>query len=259
MKYKLYDFSVILKLVKGNFKDNSVNLIRTGKPKKETQERLKRRAKSRVMEYALCNEWQYFFTQTISSARDRYDKENIKKIRRTLSDAGIKYLLCIDRHKDGALHLHGLLKNVEKEKIRDSGVKALNKQTNEKQSVYNLKLTEKYGFNSLFEITANNPEQRVKIANYVSAYITKDNNREFKQRYFVSEGLNKKQEIYISNEYLNDYIAKNGLLPDYKNDYVDIYILPPYELDYISEKEKNQSQIITELRSIFGNLVKVEE
>lgn len=258
LNYKLYDYSLVLKLIRGNFKDKRVNFIKIGKLSEATEERLKRRAKSKVLEYALCNEWQYFFTQTISSKLDRSDKENLNKIKRTLRDAGIKYLLCVDRHKDGALHLHGLLKNVEREKLKDSGVKALNKHTKAKQSVYNLKLTEKYGFNSLFEITANNLEQRVKIAYYVAGYISKDNNREYKQRYFVSKGLKKKQEIYLSDKYLNDYIGNTGLIPDYQNDYVDIFNLPPHELNYMSKKEKMQAQIIANIISLFGDIVKIK-
>lgn len=258
LNYKLYDYSLVLKLIRGNFNGKSSNFIKTGNPTTATEERLKRRAKAKVLEYALCNEWQYFFTQTIASNRDRYDKENLNKIRRSLTDAGIKYLLCVDRHKDGALHLHGLLKNVEKERLKDSGIKALNKHTKEKQSVYNLKLTEKYGYNSLFEITANNPEQRVKIANYVAGYITKDNNREFKQRYFVSQGLNKKEEIYMSDKYLSDYVRNTGLLPDYQDNYVDIFNLPSHELNYMSKKQKKQAQIISNIIDMFGDVVKVK-
>ena len=255
--YRLYDYKLFLKLIRGNFRDNSANFVRTGNPTDETKERLKRRAKSKVLEYALCNEWQYFYTQTISSNRDRFDKENINKIRKTLNNASIKYLLCVDRHKDGALHLHGLLMNVPNNKLTDSGIKAFNKHTKRKQPIYNLKPTEKYGFNSLFEITTNDIEQRVKIAYYVSNYITKDNNSEFKQRYFVSQGLKTKEEIYLSDKYLRDYIANTGLIPDYKNEYTDIFILPPEELKYISEEELIKDQIIKKAIAIFGDIVNV--
>src|SRR5690554_1478410 len=252
--YKLYDYLVGLKLIRGNFKDKSVNFVKKGKSTEATEERLKRRAKAKVLEYALCNDWQYFYTQTISSKRDRFDKENLNKIRRSLTNAKIKYLLCVDRHKNGALHLHGLLKNVEKERLKDSGVKALNKHTKEKQPVYNLKLTEKYGFNSLFEIArGTNQEQRIKIAYYVAGYISKDNNREFKQRYFVSQGLNMKQPIYISNQYLNDYTRDTGLIPDYTSKYVDIFNLPFDELNYMSKKQKKQAKAISDVIKMFGS------
>src|SRR5690554_640329 len=253
MQYKLYDYSLMLKLIRGNFEDKSVNFVKTGKPKQATEERLKRRAKAKVLEYALCNDWQYFFTQTISSELDRFEKENLNKIRRSLRNAGIIYLLCVDRHKNGALHLHGLIKNVKKERLKDSGVKALNKHTKKKQPVYNLKLTEKYGFNSLFEIVGNNQEQRIKIAHYVAGYITKDNNREFKQRYFVSKGLKTKERIYLSDKYLNDYIRNTGLLPDYTNNYVDIFNLPLDELNYMSKKQKKQAKAISDIVKMFGS------
>lgn len=258
--YRLYDYKLVLKLIRGNFKDNSVNFNKTGDPCDATEERLKRRSKAKVLEYSLCNDWQYFFTQTISSERDRFDKENLNKIRRSLKNVGIKYVLCVDRHKNGALHLHGLIKNVDKKRLKDSGVKALNKHTKEKQPIYNLRLTEKYGFNSLFEIARDiNQEQRIKIAHYVAGYISKDNNREFKQRYFASKGLKTKKRIYLSDRYLNDYTRDTGLIPDYSNNYVDIYNLPPYELNYISKEEKKQAQIISKIIDMFGaDIVKLE-
>jgi hypothetical protein len=239
--------------------DNSHNFFKQkqGKASEETQERLKRRAKAKVLEYALCNDWQYFFTQTINGSRwGRTAPETIKKIRKTLKNCGIKYLLCVDRHKDGALHLHGLI-NVSKDRLKDSGVTAINKTTQERQTVFNLIPTQKYGFNSCFEIRTNTHEDKIKIARYISEYITKDNNQEFKHRYFASKGLETKSEIYVEKNEIIEYIAKNGLIPDYQGKYTNVYKVSPTELNYIPIISQDKQKSIKDLKELFGNLVKV--
>jgi predicted Zn-ribbon and HTH transcriptional regulator len=257
--YKLYHYKQIMKITCTWAKDTSINFKKKGlQACEETKKRLKRRAKAKVLEYALCNDWQYFFTQTIDGSRwDRSASDTINKIKRTLQQANIKYLLCVDRHKDGALHLHGLI-NVSKDRLINSGVTALNKTTKQKQPVFNLLTTQKYGFNSCFEIITNSIEDKIKIAYYVASYITKDDNSSFNHRYFASNGLETKTQIPINQNDIVDYIEKNGLIPDYKNDYTSIYTLLPYELDYISKTAQNQYQIMTKLRNMFGNIVKVE-
>ena len=80
------------------------------------------RARTRVFEYASCNEFEYFITLTIDKEKlDRYDlKEYIKKlgqfIRNYRRDYGcdIQYLLIPEKHIDGAWHMHGLIKGIPK-------------------------------------------------------------------------------------------------------------------------------------------------
>jgi hypothetical protein len=165
-------------------------------------------------------------------------------------------LLCLDRHKDGALHLHGLI-NVSTDRLKDSGVTALNKTTQERQPVYNLIPTQKYGFNSCFEIKANTIEDKIKIARYISEYITKDNKQEFKHRYFASKGLVTKSEIYVEKNEIIEYIAKNGLIPDYQGKYSNVYKVSPTELNYIPIISQDKQKSIKDLKELFGNLVKV--
>jgi hypothetical protein len=165
-------------------------------------------------------------------------------------------LLCVDRHKDGALHLHGLI-NVSKDRLKDSGVTAINKTTQERQTVFNLIPTQKYGFNSCFEIRTNTHEDKIKIARYISEYITKDNNQEFKHRYFASKGLVTKSEIYVEKNEIIEYIAKNGLIPDYQGKYSNVYKVSPTELNYIPIISQEKQKSIKELKELFGDLVKV--
>ena len=72
------------------------------------------RAKSRVNELALCNEFEYFCTFTQSDElRDRFDLKAFRKdfamfVRNEnrRREKKIKYLLVPERHKDGAWHMH---------------------------------------------------------------------------------------------------------------------------------------------------------
>lgn len=74
-----------------------------------------RRAKARVRDIAIANDFDYFVTLTLDSAKvDRYD---VKQITRKLSAwcdnqvrrYGLRYVLIPERHKDGALHFHGFM------------------------------------------------------------------------------------------------------------------------------------------------------
>lgn len=66
--------------------------------------------------YALSNEWDYFITLTTDKMKvDRYDDDAVKALwrecRRTLQrfDENVRILIVPERHKDGALHFHGLV------------------------------------------------------------------------------------------------------------------------------------------------------
>lgn len=92
------------------------------------------RARRRIFEYAMCNEWQYFYTQTFwKKIINRFSIEDItKKIHNTFKDykkrhcKNFKYLLVAELHKNPvgeeekemakkgffAIHLHGLLNGI---------------------------------------------------------------------------------------------------------------------------------------------------
>lgn len=78
------------------------------------------RARSKVREYALCNNWSYFCTLTFD--RQKVDRYDLKSILKTLMDwldnmrqrkyPKLRYLLVPEPHKDGAWHLHGFFDGV---------------------------------------------------------------------------------------------------------------------------------------------------
>ena len=75
------------------------------------------RAKSLVLQYALCNPWDFFFTGTLDKTKfNRYDLDEYQqKLSQFIRDkrkaygTQLQYLLIPEHHEDGAWHVHGLL------------------------------------------------------------------------------------------------------------------------------------------------------
>ena len=78
-------------------------------------QRAARRAANAVRDLALSNDFRWFVTLTLDKDKiNRYDvKEITKKLNVWLSNmvqrCGLKYVLVAERHKDGAIHFHGLV------------------------------------------------------------------------------------------------------------------------------------------------------
>lgn len=159
------------------------------------------RARSMVLQYALCNNWTWFFTGTIDQTR--FDRFDLDKYYRALSQfirdkrkaygQPIRFLLVPEHHADGAWHIHGLLQGLDiphvvpfgpeaPEKLRDAGF--LNWPDYQA----------KFGFCSLGLIR--NP---LATAFYISKYVSKDMSQRAedlgKHLYFHSRGLARAEKI----------------------------------------------------------------
>ena len=83
------------------------------------------RARSMVLQYALCNPWDFFFTGTL--AKTKYDRFNLDVFSSSLTqfmrdqrkkwDAAIQYLLVPEHHQNGAWHIHGLVNGLPHEAL----------------------------------------------------------------------------------------------------------------------------------------------
>ena len=75
-----------------------------------------RRAASKLRDIALCNDFRYFVTLTLDPAKiDRHDMDALVRVLNRWADNrvrrhGLRYVLVPERHKDGAIHLHGFFK-----------------------------------------------------------------------------------------------------------------------------------------------------
>ena len=77
--------------------------------------RAARRARGKVRDLAKANKWDFFVTLTFAPLLiDRYDMTKITKtmnawLSHQVERQGMKYVMVPERHKDGAIHFHGLI------------------------------------------------------------------------------------------------------------------------------------------------------
>ena len=153
-------------------------------PSPEDVQRAKRRASSRLFDLAACNPdlcWFWTFTQSPDEV-NRYDyKDLMRRLRQWLDNrvrrSGLKYIAVIERHKDGALHLHALTNDALKK--QDSGRKW--QREGIWKTVWNCPQW-KWGFTTGVEMTGT----RERYCRYVSKYISKG--EKVGGRYFLHGG-----------------------------------------------------------------------
>lgn len=175
--------------------------------KKEVERISLSRTRRNIRELALCNDFEYFCTITVNSAKcDRYSldevQDNLRKCLRNMrnSSEDFKYLIITEKHLDGAFHFHGVM----------SGVSDL--LYSNKFGYLSCSKLDVLGFNTFSKI-----ESLEKVANYILKYISKDCVKNSKnQVYICSRGL-KKAERSELNTNINNIIEFS-----YSNDFVDI-------------------------------------
>lgn len=184
------------------------------------------RARSKVFEYAMCNDFDYFVTLTLDKNKlDRYDlKEFIKKLGQFIRDmrkkykSDIQYLLIPEMHKDGAWHMHGLMKGIPEEHLT----------INE----YNYLTWEDY-VNRFGYISISKVQDKLACSKYITKYITKD----------FGQGIDKGSKLYYASRGLKTAKKiKEGILSEieilsinwqYENEYIKSIDLSAEELKKI--------------------------
>ncbi len=166
------------------------------------------RARSMVLQYALCNPWEYFFTGTLDREKfNRYDLDPFQsklsqfiRDKRKAYSAKFQMLLVPERHKDGAWHIHGLVHGLP-EDVLCAFVPPAPRQLIEGGFLNWPDYMRKFGFCSLAPIR--NP---IATAYYISKYVSKDLARREgdlgKHLYFHSRPLKraeKASDIYLYN------------------------------------------------------------
>lgn len=150
-----------------------------------------RRSKELVKAIGNMNEWDYFFTGTFDKekvgdrkALDKLKKSTLEFFKNQSKKYGIKYLLIPELHKDGALHWHGLIRDPDDLlKLTDSGKK------HNGRTIWNMDSWNKYkGFNTCVEI-GKGVDDVMAVSNYISKYISKNDERIFDKYFYSSKGL----------------------------------------------------------------------
>ena len=178
------------------------------------------RAKSKIREYGLCNDWDYFVTLTLDKNKfDRYDLTGFQKsLSKFLNNYNsryktkIKYLLIPERHKDGAWHMHGLIYGLPIDHLKTNGNGFYD------WSAYR----EKFGFISMDHI-----KSKEKVSYYILKYVGKDFGQSITalnaKLYYCSTGLKTAETIKKGS------ISAN-IEPDFRNEYVEVKHLNSLEL-----------------------------
>lgn len=171
------------------------------------------RARTKIFEYAICNNFEYFVTLTLNCDRDRHDLSSYIKdlgqmIRnyRRLYDVSIQYLLIPEQHADGAWHMHGLLLGLPESHLRK----------NENEYMEWPYYTDRFGFMSIDKI-----KNHLAVSKYITKYISKNmKNTEIeknKKLYYVSRGLKRPEKIKEGTLYSE---TAETVPWDFENDYI---------------------------------------
>lgn len=172
-------------------------------------QRAARRAKKQLYEYALCNDFDLFFTLTLSPERiDRYDyKAAVRKFGQWADNRvrrkGFRYVAVPELHKDGAIHFHGLCCS-NSCKLLDSGHK------DKGHTIYNI-ADWRLGYTTAMRLYGE-PQA---AAHYIAKYISKQQgtNGTIGGRYFFHGGrLDKPIEKYYHEEYKEAELLQRGKL-----------------------------------------------
>ncbi len=173
------------------------------------------RAKAVIHEIALCNEWDYFVTFTLS--KDKSDRYDINEFNRRMNNhikahnlkygTSVKYLLIPEQHADGAWHTHGLIRGISSHDIA----------RNENGYLDWVSYTKKFGFCSMEKV-----RNHEAVSKYITKYVTKDMRKRIKELnahlYYSSKGL---QRAKI--EMTGTLTKEPPVTPSYENDYCKVW------------------------------------
>lgn len=187
------------------------------------------RARSKVREYGLCNDWDYFATFTLNGEKqDRFDLSRwvidfgnwIQNYKKKYGCSEFAYLIIPEQHKNGAWHAHGLLRGLSPDSLVEN-----------KHGYLDLPYyAKRFGYISLDPI-----RDKRKCANYITKYVSKDAAATARaleagrHLYYNSRGLKGKE---IIEEWEGDFES------EWENDFVKIRWLTMEEY----QKEKGVSK-----------------
>lgn len=151
-----------------------------------------KRAKEKIFDIAMCNDFDYFVTWTLDPGLiDRYDpKEVSRKLKKFLDNRvqrnDARYLVIPEHHKDGAIHMHGLLSgNFE---MIDSGHK-----TEAGQTIFNMPQWT-LGYSTAIALD----DQKERVSRYITKYVTKEFRKIFGSFYYAGgHGLVRKPKTKV--------------------------------------------------------------
>ena len=175
-----------------------------------------KRAKDSIFDLVMCNKWDYFFTGTFDDNKaGENTAANLLKpvqtwLRHQTERKGLAYVLVAEYSPlNHRIHFHGLLNSALD--LTDSGTvlcngksKPIKVSTANKQKipqelrkpVYNIPAwSDRFGFTTAIPVTG----EPVKLARYITKYITKDCEKIFGKYFWSSRNIIRHPEIVLAN------------------------------------------------------------
>lgn len=209
------------------------------------------RSKARIFELASCNEFTHFCTFT--QDQEKRDRFNLKEFRKDFAmlvrnlnrerdeGAKIKYLLIPEQHKDGAWHLHGLLKGLTDEDLRPFDLSEKLPERIRKQLAKGVKVYDWTRYRRAFGyFTCTEIDNQLAVSKYITKYISKDLQKTVREAgehlFFASQGLNGRTAI-VKNSIDKCPIEKW----DFENKYIKVFELQiPRDNEGVSNKTDSE-------------------
>lgn len=190
-----------------------------------------KRAKDNIFDIVINNDFDYFFTGTLDPKEiDSKDpKEVMKRVNKWLQNQtaryDLQYLLVSERHKNGGIHFHGVMRGQTKivssgtrkykgfkKPIKDETALRMGLDLSEGHEVFNLP-SWRFGFTTCIKCYGD----KTAIAFYITKYLTKDCKKIFGSFYWHSRGLDKPVLSYDNVNYeAIDSFEFNGFKYEFK-------------------------------------------
>lgn len=204
-----------------------------------------KRARSKVFELAICNEWTHWATFTLD--KTKYDRDDLGKFRKDFAqfirntgkkyDRKIEYLLVPELHKDGhSWHMHGFIEGLSIDELRpftldENLPQYLKNKLKKGQVIYDwTSYREKFGFNDI-ELVGNQEA----AAKYIIKYLSKNmDTRQIEADVGAGDHVTKSDvqtlggHLYYSSQGLKmaETIKKgtivSPMIPKYENEYIRV-------------------------------------
>lgn len=209
---------------------------RDTQPDPANVQRAARRARARLRELALCNDFQVFVTLTLDKREiDRYDPAQVVRKMSTWCDNhvrrdGLRYILVPEHHKDGAIHFHGFMGWDSPETAgkwcRDSGTVSLpgrKKPVKVRSAAHRAKLIAQgghpvynlpkwsLGFTTAVELYGDYHQAVTYVCKYVGKEVGDGGaGGKIGGRWFYHGGCHGEPEVYYSNQMVRDFEGYPG-------------------------------------------------
>ena len=205
------------------------------------------RARNKIFELAMCNDWDFFVTLTLSPSKlnelglDRYDLQSFYKFfsnwlnhYNLRSNCKIKYLLVPEQHKNGAWHFHGFISGVPKDDLRLFSLDEylphyILDKINQGYFLYSwIPFETKFGFND-FEFIVDQERCSSYVTKYISKELYKSINNLGYHCYYCSQGL-KRAERVVKDKVVFD----KNFEYDFSNEYVSVKVLSATDVENLT-------------------------